>query len=625
VIKTLLFVIIIVFIFWGVGGITENQLDIVATIDDHVISSQEFQQAYENIKSNYRYLYKERFSPELLQSLDLKGRTIDELINHTLLLREAKRLGLTVVEEELRATIAALPAFQADGRFRKDLYLRALHYARLTPGEFEEAQREQILVEKLRNLLTDSLQATEKEVKDLYWFGNEKVILSFIKLSASDFFDQVTINDHETAEYYQTHQESFRRPERVRLRYMAYSFDRLAPKTQVADQEILAYYNLNKENAFTLPARVHIRHILFATPSQTSNNERGNIRAKAEDVLGRIRTGEDFSLLAKTYSDDPATAPEGGDLGFITRGRMVKPFEEAAFSLTAGGISNLVETTLGFHIIKADAVEEERVQSLEEVKEEIRQMLGKERAQDLALLQAQVDQQKIVAGESLDTVAQAAGISVEETPLLAWDETIPGLGRQPTFIEAAFALPLQGISEPLWTDQGFYLISPVERVPSTIPDLAAIREEVERKLKNEKAEKLAQERARLLLAQLKESQDLASVAKEAGLRVEESGAFTRQGSYIAKMGSLPELKKDTFHLTAEQPVAEQIYTWSSNVYLAVLKEHLKPQLQEFDKQKETLEETLTQQKKATVVAELLRLLKEKAEISINQTLLASLS
>jgi peptidyl-prolyl cis-trans isomerase D len=304
---------------------------------------------------------------------------------------------------------------------------------------------------------------------------------------------------------------------------------------------------------------------------------------------------------------------------------MVKPFEEAAFSLTAGGISNLVETTLGFHIIKADAVEEERVQSLEEVKEEIRQMLGKERAQDLALLQAQVDQQKIVAGESLDTVAQAAGISVEETPLLAWDETIPGLGRQPTFIEAAFALPLQGISEPLWTDQGFYLISPVERVPSTIPDLAAIREEVERKLKNEKAEKLAQERARLLLAQLKESQDLASVAKEAGLRVEESGAFTRQGSYIAKMGSLPELKKDTFHLTAEQPVAEQIYTWSSNVYLAVLKEHLKPQLQEFDKQKETLEETLTQQKKATVVAELLRLLKEKAEISINQTLLASLS
>jgi peptidyl-prolyl cis-trans isomerase D len=626
VIKALLLVIIVVFIFWGVGGITgSQQLQAVATVNDQVISSQQFQQAYENVKRSYRDLYKERFSSELMQTLDLKGRTLDELIDHTLLLDEARQLGLTVEEEELRTAIAALPAFQADGHFRRDLYLRALRFARLTPSEFEEAQHEQVLVEKLRNLLTDSLQATDQEVKDLYWFSNEKVILSFAKLSAPDFFDQVTINDNETAEYYQTHQESFRRPERVKLRYLAYLFDRFASHAQVAEQEIEDYYNLNKEHAFALPARVQVRHILFATSAQASSEEREKIRAQAAEVLKRARDGEDFAMLATTYSDDPATAPEGGDLGFITKGRMVKGFEEAAFRLPAGGISDLVETTLGFHIIKAEAVEQERVQSLEEAKEEIRQRLSKEKAQDLALMQVQADREKVLTGESLETVAQAAGMSVEETPLLARDETIPGLGRQPTLIEAAFALPPQEISEPLRTQAGFYLVSPVERVASTIPDLATTREEVERSLKNEKAEKLARERAQSLLAQLKENQDLASVAEQAGLTVEESGPFTRQGSYIAKMGTLPELKKDAFQLSAEHPIAQQIYTWSGNIYLATLKERQEPQPQEFEKQKETLQQALTQQKKATVMEELLRQLKEKAEIKINQTLLASLS
>lgn len=626
VIKAFLLVIIVVFIFWGVGSITGSQrLQVVATVDGHVISSQEFQQAYENVKRGYRDLYKERFSPELLQTLDLKGRTLDELIDHVLLLDEARRLGLTVEEEELRAAIAALPAFQADGRFRKDRYLRALRFARLTPGEFEEGQRERLLVEKLHHLLTHSLQVTEKEVKDLYWFSNEKVILSFIKLSAPDFFDQVTLNDDETAEYYRTHQESFRRPERVRLRYLAYPFARFTPEVQVSEQEIEEYYTLNQEDAFTLPARVHVRHILFAPSPQASSEEQEKIRARAKEALTRARAGEDFATLAKAYSDDPATAPEGGDLGFITKGRMVKPFEEAAFRLSPGGISDLIETAFGFHIIKAEAVEEERVQSLEEVKEEIRQTLSEEKAQDLALVQAQADREKILTGESLETVAQTAGISVEETPLLARDETIPGLEHQPKLIEAAFTLPLQGISEPLRVEEGFYLVSPVERVPSAILDLAAVREEVERKLKNEKTEKLAQEKARSLLAQLQESQDLVSVAGPAGLTVEESGPFTRQGSYIPKMGSLPELKKDAFQLTPERPVAEQIYTWSGNVYLAVLKERLEPEPEEFEKQKETLQQALTQQKKAAVIEELLRLLKEKAEININQTLLASLS
>ena len=152
-------------------------------MNDRLIGLREFQNAYENVRRNYRRQYPDTLSPELMQFLDLKGRTLDGMITTALLLQEARRLRLGVDDAELRETIAARPDFRDDGGFRKQVYVRTLRASGVTPAEFEEQQRQSILVDKVRGVVTDGVEASDAEARDLYAFNNEKVSLRFVKFS----------------------------------------------------------------------------------------------------------------------------------------------------------------------------------------------------------------------------------------------------------------------------------------------------------------------------------------------------------------------------------------------------------------------------------------------------------
>ena len=261
--------------------------------------------------------------------------------------------------------------------------------------------------------------------------------------------NQVTIEKKEIEEYYNSHRESFREPERVRFTYVAYPQSHFEAQVQVTPQDEEAFYNSHKSDRFTTPAQVHARHILFTVDQAATEADKAKVKDTATGVLTRARAGEDFATLAKAYSQDPGTAPKGGDLGFFPRGRMVKEFEEAAFNLSAGSISDLVESQFGYHIIKAEAVEAQRVRSLEETRAEIRQELIREGASERARTQAQTDRDKTTSGSKLAEVAQASGLTHGDTPLVSRDETIPELGRQPDLIHAALSLAVDQVSAPV--------------------------------------------------------------------------------------------------------------------------------------------------------------------------------
>jgi peptidyl-prolyl cis-trans isomerase D len=618
-IKVIFLIIILVFIFWGFGGSPDgSRPDIVAEVNGRVISEREFRRAYDNVKSAYREAYKDRFTPELLQMLNLREQTLDQLIDATLLEKEAQRLGFLVDDEEVRQAIAAMPAFQVDGQFQQEQYLLVLRYLRMPPGEFEAGQRTQILNQKLERLITDTVHVTDAEIEELFRLQSEQVNLSFVKIAAADLIAQVVVTPAEVEQYYNTHRESFRQPERVSFMYVAYPAGDFEAQVSITPEEIEEFYTQHVVDRFTTPARVHVRHILFSLPATASSEERDETRATATEILTRAKAGEDFVSLAKTYSQDTGTAEQGGDLGFFSRGRMVKPFEEAAFSLPVGGVSDLVETPFGIHIIKVEAVEEERVRTLAEVQDEIRQELGHTRARTRAREQAEQDRITVQRGTPLTEVAQAEGRTIAETPLVAREETIPELGHHPAFVEAALALSPQAVSEPLAIQDTWYLISPREKVPSTIPDFAAVAEEVEKRYISEKAEHLAKEKAQTLLTHLKETKDLTTVASQEGLTAEETGPFNRQGSYIPKVGSLPELKKEAFRLTPENPVAPEVYLWGGNAFVAMLKEQIPPNPLDFAKQKDTLREDLLRRKQTMAMQELVRYLKKRATIAYNQ-------
>lgn len=622
-IKVVFVIIVLVFIFWGFGSSFRNGSSVegIATVGKETISQREFQRAYDNLKAMYRDAYKDHFTPDLIQALNLKQQTLDQLINSKLLQQEARRIGFTVDDMELRDSIRNISIFQTNGQFNQMQYLRVLNYLRMSPGEFEGGQRGDLLQKKLQRLITDAVPATEEETKELYRLGQERVNVSFVKIASADLLGQVTIEKKESEEYYNSHRESFREPERVRFTYIAYPPAHFESQVQVSPQDEEAFYNNHKNDRFTTPAQVHARHILFSVEQGATDADKAKIKETATGVLTRARTGEDFATLAKTYSQDPGTAPKGGDLGFFPRGRMVKEFEEAAFNLSAGSISNLVESQFGYHIIKVEAVEAERVRSLEETRAEIHQELVREAASERARAQADADHDKATDGSKLAETAAAAGLTVGDTPLVSRDETIPELGRQPELIHTALTLAVDQVSAPMKAGDVWYLLSPREKVASTIPEFVAVTEEVEKRARNDKAEQLAKTKADALLAQLKEKKDLALVAAEEKLSVEETGPFTRQGSYVPKMGNLPEFKKDAFRLTPESPIAPQAYVWGGSAFVAVLKERLPANTADFDKQKEHLREDLRKRKQAAVFEDFLNTLKKNATVVPNMNAL----
>jgi peptidyl-prolyl cis-trans isomerase D len=619
-IQVLFLIIIFVFIFWGFGNpFSDAPLsNSIAVVEGKPIALSDFQRAYENLKASYREAFKDRFTPEMLKTLNLKQQTVDQLINATLMQQEALRVGFTVDDNELRDSIRNISVFQEGDKFDQARYQRILTAARLTIGEFEEGQRNDLLRKKLERFVSDAVSATTDEALEIFRFKNERLNLAFIKIPSADLLAGVPVDKKESEDYYKTHNESFRQPERVRFAYLAYPASHFESKVQVTPQDEETFYNDHKIDRFTTPAQVHARHILFSYPPNSTTEDKAKLRETASGILTRARAGEDFAALATKYSQDTGTAPKGGDLGFFPRGRMVKPFEEAAFNLSAGAMSDLVESQFGLHIIKAEEVQAEHERPLDEVRTEVRQELVHERARDLAHNQATQDHGKIQTGTTLAEVAQSVGLTIVESPLVSHDESLPDLGRQPELTNAAFSLTVNQVSEPVQAGETWYLVSLRERVESKIPDFTQIAAEVEKRIRAEKAEQLAKTKADAFLSQAKEKKDLTPIATEAKVEVGESGLFSREGSYIPKIGNLPDLKKEAFRLTPEAPFPSQTYLWSGTAFVVMLKEKVPANTSEFDKQKERLRDELQKRKQSTVLEDFVIALKKQATITLNQ-------
>lgn len=618
-IKALFLVIALVFVFFGIGSFGDDaQVQILVTIDDEPITLQEFQRAYRNVEANYREVYKERFTPELAQQMNLRQQTLDQLVDTKLLAKEARRIGFRASDEDVRQEIASSSTFHSYGSFSPDRYRRLLRYLRMTPQEFEEQQRNRLVIERFQKFIDGSIRATDYEVEELFRFEQEEVNLAFLRIASADLVDLVTITEQQLREFYTNNTESFRIPERVRMHYVSYEPEDFEGEASVSEDEVLDFYNAHKADRFTEEKQVQARHILFSLADGISDERKADTRSAAQEILERARGGEDFTALAEEYSQDTGTASNGGDLGFFGRGRMVRPFEEVAFGMEVGQVSDLVETTFGFHIIKVEAIQPERIKPLEEVADTVTEELLERKSRAIAEKRAREDRKKIADGTTLIQFAESVGLEAKETPLVNQNETIPGLGRRPELVETAFGQSPGQISDPVHVDNTWFLVSLAERVPSRIPEFTAVQEEAEERYRSEQAEHVAQEKADKLLTKLKETKDLASLAKAEALTVEETGAFARRGGYIPKIGAVPDLKTEAFRLTPEAPVASQSYTWGGNTFIAVLKEHIPADPEQLEEQRDDLRQALLQRKKTAAYQELTKYLKERAKIEYNQ-------
>ena len=501
---------------------------VVATVAGEPVTTLEVQQ-------EARQLLRQQFPRGSAQASMLlpffASRAAEQLISRKAMVAEADRLGLKVSDEELRDELQNgrySQTFFPGGKFvGQAQYEQILQGADLTPAIFENAVRQDLLLRKLQALVTGSASVTNADIRQEFDRQNTKVKFEYAIVSQADLLKGLHPTEQELKAFYERNKASYNNaiPEKRKVKYTVIDLEKVGAQTQVTKEDLQAYYDQHRDE-YRLAEQVKVSHILIKTPlpgpdGKTDEKAVEAARVKAEDVLKQIKAGGDFAKLAEKYSDDPGSAKNGGSLGLIGRGRTVPEFEKAAFSLPKGQISDLVKSSYGFHIIRVDDKQEAHMKTLDEVKDQIEPAIKQQKAQRAAenIANALVKQAR---ADGFDKAAAAKGMGVVTTDFVARDESVPGIGNSPQFMEAVFLARDKAPVDSVAFQQGFAVYEVLAVKPPATPTFEEIRSRVEGEFKNERASVLLSQKTQELSDRAKAAHDLKKVAKEMGATVKTS-------------------------------------------------------------------------------------------------------
>lgn len=539
--------VLFVFVDFGSARLGPGASRAAATVGGQPITYNEYERAYRNLEERLRQLYGDQFTPEVAKQLGLERQALEQLISQKVLAAEARRLGLATNDEELRKIILTIPAFKdSQGRFigaqAYENVVRAIRYPSVE--EFEHELREQLLVDKLNQVMSANLYLSDATVEAAYRKEVEKAAIRYLQLPAQQAALQVEVTPADLDAYLQAHRDQLRLPEQRKVAYLLIDNAALRDQVQVTDADIEAYYSQHADE-FTQPEQVRARHILLQLNDQrTAEQARGEVEA----LKARLAGGEDFAAVAKAVSEDPGSAARGGDLGYFGRGQMTPEFEQAAFDAQSGALVGPVETPFGVHLLEVLDHRQGGLQPLAEASGRIRGKLQVERVQQAAQTKATELAGKLAEGggkvtaDRLRAVAEGeAAASFAETAPFGREDVVPGIGRGGDFATTAFELAVGALSPPVKVARGAALLTVEEVLPPRDPQLSEVEARVRQAVEREKRQQAAMDRLAAARADISAgAKTLDQVATELGLTVADSGEFSAGGS-IPGLGFSPRI------------------------------------------------------------------------------------
>lgn len=563
--------------------------DAVASVEGNRITVLAYQRAYEGQVAQLRQSMGEQFSDQMIKQFGLPQRIIQQLVGEEAILVEAQRLGFRVSDAELSERIQRMPQLQENGRFvGYDKYRMFIAYQRppLRVDEFEDAVRKSIVMEKFQTAATAWVRVTDSEADEEYRRRNEKVKLDLAVFTANQFRAKVQATDADLQARFDANKDSYRLPEKRRVRFLALDQDVLKRNMTATNEEVAARYQQNIA-MYETPEQVRASHILF----KTEGKDDAAVKKTAEGVLKQVKSGGDFAKLAKQYSED-GSKDNGGDLDFFGRGRMVKEFDEFSFSAKPGQISDLVKTQFGYHIIKVTDRRAAATRQMAEVRGVLEDQIKTEKAQREADRQQAEIAKEIDDPTDLDRVARARGMTVGDSGLFAREEPLAGLGYAPAVTSEAFNLTEGKVSGVLRTAQGYAWITLVETKPSAVPTLADVKDKVREDVIRLKAIDLAKAKAEEVARAAKGN--FAGAAKAAGVEVKATELLGR-GQAFPEVGVSKAVEDAVFALKAGE--ATGAVTTDNAVVVARVKERKDINLAEMATAREGVRTELLQRRR----------------------------
>lgn len=509
IVQLFLALITLPFAFWGVESYMRSA-DAgveVAVVGGEKISRQELRATLTQQQERLRTQFGGSVDPALFESPEMQRMTLDSLIRRHLLAQQIRSGRFMVTDAELAQLIAANPEFQENGKFSAQRYEAAVNAQGMTKEVFEARLRQQLTFQQVITPISDA--AIVGETSSGQWLSIllEQREIAEARLRPEAYLGQVRLDTNAAKKFYETNIGKFAVPEQVRAEYVELNSAVLADQLAVSDDEIKARYQAHIDQYKEGEMR-RASHILILVPKNAPDAVVKAAREKAERILTQVKKSPaEFDRLARESSQDPGSAEKGGDLGWFARGAMVKPFEDAAFTLKEGAISDLVRSDFGFHIIRVTGVRQERVKPLEEVRAaivtEIKQELGpKKYAEKAEAFGNMVYEQ----ADSLAPAAEKWKLPIRQTGWLAKGGQLPPPFDNSKLATALFsedAIKNKHNTEAVEVAPGALVAARVIEVkPASVQPFEAVKPAIEQYLQREEALKLASRDGEQKLAQL---------------------------------------------------------------------------------------------------------------------------
>lgn len=450
-IKVVLWTVVIVFIAFYAGNFASvNRHDpssSMAAVGDEKIGIAEFQHTVDAIRRQQEEMYKAQggeLSPQILAFF--RQQAIQSLVDRKLLLREAKKSGITTTDEEVQNEILQYEFLKRNGQFvGMQEYERIIDTAfRMSVDQFEKTIRDDIVINKYNDMLTAGMLVSDSEVEDQYKKQKLTAKIDYVKFDVAPAMKDLNPTPEEVRAYYDAHKNDFQTGEQRKVQYLWVSHTSEKNKVQIPESKLKEYYEQNKAR-FGRPEQVHARHILLKTGE---GKDDAAVLKQAQELVAKLRAGGNFEELAKQYSEDPGSKENGGDLGFFGRNQMVQEFEKVAFELQPNQISDPVKTQFGYHIIQSLGKQPAFQPEFALVKDQIYRELSEPQAMKAAEDQAKKLHEEITKNKkSMAEIAKIQLVELKTTDFFSKDQDIPGLS--PAFRNAAFELKKGEISEPV--------------------------------------------------------------------------------------------------------------------------------------------------------------------------------
>ncbi len=622
--KVVLGVIILSFAFWGIGNyFTGSQVEAVAEIDGEAIYDVDFAATYQRQLANYANMLGEQFTKELAERLGVKNETIQTMINRKLMLVEANHMGLVTPDQAVAATVQSTPQFIEEGKGFSQARYQALirQMGFVSPRDYENYLRQNIMIDTLQNAISSSAVVSDAEVKVRFKSKYEKRIVSALIVDPENLKAAIEVNDDEARDWYDTHASLYQSPLKVDVQVVEINKEELIGNIEISNADVEQAY-AERESEFVTPEKRRAANILVSVTPGSSDEVKQEALAKIKAAKARIDAGESFADVAKDVSDD-VTSSSGGDLGFFARGAMVPEFEEAAFDqLQVGEVSEPVETQFGYHLVQLNAIQEEQVKPLAEVKDRLIEELRNEKASEEAYVLSGDLDNALGMEDTLTAAAKVVSLPVKSLGSL----TVENMLVYPLFIgskelqkKVLAAMPGDAI-EIIEVGDGHYVaLEVLERIEPATKAYDDVATQVFADVRNAQAEEQAQAIADKALAAGQSGKDVDALAQQFAQAKFISKPVLRNGEGDDAAWVSPVLAQA--FKTPESRWASSTIPTSEGIAVVFVQEVLEADDALFAAEEESLRQEVVKAKGAVRFATWMASVRGRHDIDVNQRVL----